>query len=553
MHIPVLHIDQDIIVIDKPIGVATHAPSDDPYPADAVTILRRQLGIDYLGMHQRLDKETSGVLLFSRRPAANPALAHAFQTGQVRKRYLAIVHGVPRKSAGRVDIPIARGRGGHYYVTSRDDSRGRAARTRWQQLDASPDGRFSLLEVTPETGRTHQIRVHLAHIGYPVVGDVLYDPQRRPAPRLMLHALSLTLPHPASGKTVTFTAPAPPVFQHIGQGLAELIPLDWNDPASLRGKLALAVGRRRPLEMDPETSAYRLVHGPADGFTGITIDRFGEILVISLYDQLLGPAHRALIAALAEMCRPQAIYVKHRPPDPGRLSAAELAELAPTTPAWGRAQGVVTVLEDGLRYAIRPGAGLNVGLFLDMREMRGRVRSWAVGKTVLNGFAYTCGFGVAATAGGAARVLNLDLSRPALAWGQENYRLNGFEPDDYDFVYGDLFDWLKRFARRGQTFDMVILDPPGFARARKRTFSAAQDYARLAEMAARVVNPHGMLIACCNVASLPRRAFRRQVEQGIRSAGRQPEVIGVYSEPAVDFPVTSPRAHYLKILVLRLR
>ena len=106
--------------------------------------------------------------------------------------------------------------------------------------------------------------------------------------------------------------------------------------------------------------------------------------------------------------------------------------------------------EEGLTYLIRSDRGLSSGLFADMRETRGRVRAWAEGKTVLNTFAYTCGFGVAATAGGAARVLNLDLSRNVLAWGQENYRLNGFEPDAHDFVFGDVFDWLARFARRGR-------------------------------------------------------------------------------------------------------
>ena len=84
-----------------------------------------------------------------------------------------------------------------------------------------------------------------------------------------------------------------------------------------------------------------------------------------------------------------------------------------------------------------------------MRETRARVRAWAAGKRVLNCFAYTCGFGVAATAGGATRVLNLDLSKSALEWGKANYRANGFTPDDHDFVYGDVFDWLARLARRG--------------------------------------------------------------------------------------------------------
>jgi 23S rRNA (cytosine1962-C5)-methyltransferase len=328
---------------------------------------------------------------------------------------------------------------------------------------------------------------------------------------------------------------------------------DADKATNLRGRLSLIVQRRAPLAADPATTAYRLVHGAADGLGGITVDRFGDVLVVNFYEEFPSRAQKALIAALADVCQPRAIYLKQRPPEASRITEAEMERLAPPTPAWGEPCDQVTVLEDGLCYVIRPGAGLNVGLFLDMREMRGRVRAWADGKTVLNCFAYTCGFGVAATAGGASRVLNLDLSRSALAWGQENYRANGFVPDDYDFVYGDAFDWLGRFARRGQTFDVVIVDPPGFARAHGRPFSAMRHYARLAEMAARVVSVRGLLIACCNVAALTRRDFRRQVEQGIAAAGRAAEVVGVFSEPAVDFPVPPGEAPYLKLLVSGLR
>lgn len=134
----------------------------------------------------------------------------------------------------------------------------------------------------------------------------------------------------------------------------------------------------------------------------------------------------------------------------------------------------------------------------------------------------------------------------------ENYRLNGLHPDPYDFVYGDVFDWLRRFGRREERFDLVILDPPGFARARGRPFSAERDYDRLVELAAPVVSPGGTLIACCNVASLSRRAFRDQVLRGLHRAGRGARLIGSFHEPAVDFPTPPGQAPYLKVLVYQL-
>jgi len=244
--------------------------------------------------------------------------------------------------------------------------------------------------------------------------------------------------------------------------------------------------------------------------------------------------------------------VKYRPPSASRLSDGDVATLAPRQPILGSDMSEVVAHEEGLNYLIRPGEGFSVGLFPDMRETRARVRAWAAGKRVLNCFAYTCGFGVAATAGGATRVLNLDLSKPALEWGKSNYRANRFAVDDHDFVYGDVFDWLARLAKRNERFDLVILDPPGFSRTKSRSFSAARDTGDLAGLAARVTATDGLLLACCNVAELPWRTFRELVLAGMASSGRAAEVMGVYHEPALDFPAPMRGEPYLKILAARL-
>ncbi len=226
--------------------------------------------------------------------------------------------------------------------------------------------------------------------------------------------------------------------------------------------------------------------------------------------------------------------------------------LSPAQPVFGPNLGDVIAWEEGLLYLARPGEGLSVGLFPDMRGGRARVRAWAAGRRVLNCFAYTCGFGVAAAAGGAERVLNLDVSRAALAWGQENYRLNGFTPDPHDFAYGDVFDWLARLARRGDLFDLVILDPPGFSKTKRGRFSAARDYGSLAALAAKVVAPGGLLLTCCNVAGLQWRTFRDRVLAGVAEARRSSEVAGVYHEPTLDYPLPPGSDPYLKLLALRL-
>jgi 23S rRNA (cytosine1962-C5)-methyltransferase len=264
------------------------------------------------------------------------------------------------------------------------------------------------------------------------------------------------------------------------------------------------------------------------------------------------PVEPELLAALAQATGLESIYVKYRPRQASRLSDEQAAQLAPPRPIWGLDLGEITAYEDGLTYRVRPGEGLNAGLFPDMRESRGRVRAWARGRRVLNCFAYTCGFGVAATAGGAERVLNLDLSKAVLTRGQENYRANGFDPDPHDFVFGDVFDWLRRLARRGDRFDLVILDPPGFSTTKNGRFSAARDYGALAALAAGCLAPDGLLLACCNVADLSWRPFRDQVLAGLSAAGRSAQVAGVYHEPAVDFPTPATAEPYLKMLQARV-
>jgi 23S rRNA (cytosine1962-C5)-methyltransferase len=310
------------------------------------------------------------------------------------------------------------------------------------------------------------------------------------------------------------------------------------------------------LAADLDTTIYRLVNGNADGLPGLTVDRYGQALAMGIYDDEEAappfPFAEALAEVLASETGASSVYVKYRPRQASRITEDQMLRLAPPKPIFGLPQGEVIGCEGGLLYRVRMGDGLSVGLFPDMRGGRMRVRAWATGRRVLNCFAYTCGFGVAAMAGHARRVLNLDLSRTALAWGQENYRLNGYEPDLYDFVYGDVFDWLARLARRADLFDLVILDPPGFSKTKSRSFNAAHDYAGLAALAARVTAREGLLLACCNLAELPWRAFRNRVLAGLAEAGRTAEIAGVYHEPAIDHPSPGRGEPYLKMLAVRL-
>ena len=319
-------------------------------------------------------------------------------------------------------------------------------------------------------------------------------------------------------------------------------------------RLRAALERRAPLAANPQTNAYRLINRGGDGFPDLAVDRYAGVLVAHLYthgQRLAPPA--ALLQALMNETGSEAVYVKYRPEQGSVVGAAERQDLAPPKPLIGRAQPEVEALENGLHYLIRPGEGLSTGLFLDMRETRAWVQARCAGRSVLNCFAYTCGFGLAAWRGGAARAVNLDISRRYLDWGRDNAARNGFAPPQTDFIFGDVFDWLRRFQRRGQTFDVVIIDPPSFATTRQTRFAVEQDYAGLVALAAPLVAAGGELLACANTHTLPARSFTVMLQEGLNQADAAGAKVGrVRHEPEIDFPVAVGEQPFLKVCAIRM-
>ncbi len=578
--IPLIYQDDDVVVVNKPAGVNVHSDEGAGLGFDMVSALKRQLGVDYLGLHHRLDREVSGVIVLALRAEANARLAKLFEGREAQKEYLALVKGRPPKKSGVIDAPLAPRPDGRWQVVTAETKGAKSASTRYRLEGQGPG--YSLLRLTLETGRTHQLRVHLAHVGCPIIGDVLYGAppakgkgrgksQEEPKfPRLLLHAVRLGLPGIGVG---WFEAPLPAIFERAKAerplpelALAERLSggsvslLQPGERVALNGLLELARERRAPLADDPllENTAYRLVNAVGDGLPGMTLDRYGSALVLNCYDPVLETGHPALKLLLDGITRIWpgiSVYAKFRPRQTSQLGENVLPEVAPPKPLAGPGENlpeVLTVQENGLNYLIRPGEGLSVGLFLDMREVRARLREWAADKTILNCFSYTCAFGVSGLAGAAKRVLNLDAGRRALEWGKENYQANGLTINDFDFVDGDMFDWLGRFARREELFEVVILDPPSYSTTRKTRWAAEQDYDKLAALAAKIIAPGGLLLACSNHAGLNRKNFRQMVLKGIEEANRQGEIIGVYHEPELDFPRSGETEGYLKVLALRL-
>jgi 23S rRNA (cytosine1962-C5)-methyltransferase len=301
-----------------------------------------------------------------------------------------------------------------------------------------------------------------------------------------------------------------------------------------------------------ETNAFRLVHGVADDIPDLTVDIYGEFAVASVYAEEVGARERAVFQGLLQLGY-RGVYLKHRPQKASGLSEAERLQRAPSEPVLGEpASAVLTVMESSVPFLVRLGDGFSTGLFLDQRDNRARVMGAAAGRSVLNLFAYTCGFGLVAARGGARSTTNIDVAKPALSRGRESYEHAGLAGENHRFLLRDVLDTLPRMARAGERFELVVLDPPSFASTKHGRFSVERDYAALLTRALSVTAPGGVLLACTNHHGLTEQAFVTSLRQGLARAQRTAQGIELLPPPA-DHPVRQAGVAHLKSAFLQLR
>lgn len=314
-------------------------------------------------------------------------------------------------------------------------------------------------------------------------------------------------------------------------------------------RIRRAIENRAALENDPFTNAYRLVHAEADGMPGLVVDRYGPWLVVQFLSTTAERFRADIIDALTEHTAPQGIYER------SDTYTRELEGLVPVTgPVWGEyPPDVVEIEENGYHFLVDIRGGQKTGHYLDQRDNRKRVMPYLSGKDVLNVFSFTGGFGIYAAAAQAKRIVNIDTSEPALQIAQQTATLNGFFDREDLYIPADAFEILRAYRDQNWSFDVVILDPPKFARNARQIKDASRGYKDINLLALKLLRPGGILVtfSCSGVISAD--LFQKIVFGAAVDANRHVQIIE-YLHPGIDHPVlvTFPESAYLKGFICRV-
>ena len=302
--------------------------------------------------------------------------------------------------------------------------------------------------------------------------------------------------------------------------------------------------KRSAYYQDELTTAFRLFNQEGDGFGGLTVDLYGDYVVFSWYNSYVYQIRKVISEAFRQVF-PEVLgtYEKIRFKGLDYESAHVYGQEAPD---------FFTVLENGVLYQVFMNDGLMTGIFLDQHEVRGSlVDGLAMGKSLLNMFSYTAAFSVAAAMGGASQTTSVDLAKRSRELSQAHFQANGISTDDHRFIVMDVFEYFKYAKRKGLTYDVIVLDPPSFARNKKQTFSVAKDYHKLISQSLEILNPEGIIIASTNAANVSRQKFTEQIDKGF--AGRSYQILNKYDLPA-DFAYNKKdeSSNYLKVISMKV-
>lgn len=293
------------------------------------------------------------------------------------------------------------------------------------------------------------------------------------------------------------------------------------------------------------TNAFCLFNDEGDCLGGLRVELYHEFVIFSWYNAFIAQQQDLIVAAFqAVFPEIKGGYAKNRFKGANLESEHIFGEMHPN---------VNIILENGIQYATHLNDGLMTGIFLDQREVRGRLlEHYARDRRVLNLFSYTAAFSVAAAMGGALETTSVDLAKRSVELSRAHFELNQIDLSHHRFVVMDTFEYYKYASRKGLKYDLIIIDPPSFARNKKQTFSVAKDYHRLISQALEVLSEDGTIIASTNAANLTVAQFKKQLEKGFASVKH--DYVRLQQLPS-DFTVNKVdvNSNYLKVFTIKVK
>ncbi len=476
--------DEKWFFASKPCGVTSHRsePDEQGFHEWLVSQYDQSLSICH-----RLDKETSGAMVFAKSKDLAAQLGVLFQERKVKKEYWLVSDCESRHQSWTVE-----GEDNEESPASKmgQDPLHRAggAQTTFEKVVTHKG--LSLYKAYPLTGKTHQIRKHAVKSGIPILGDTLYA--GRPFCRLMLHSYSLSFQY--QGEDKKYVSSPSRLFQNL-ELCQEPELANWICAYERRESLF------PHLLQSPEQS-LRLFHQETGDLRG---DKVGPYWVLGWWREERPTDFELNKIEKFMKILGQDTWSFHWRPSKAHQDNPELVRTSTDFPQhWVFQEGEV-------KYQAALDRGHNFGLFLDQRERRQWLREKSQNLSVLNLFAFTCGFSLVAALGGAKRVVSVDTMGKYLRWGQENFQLNELDAQNYEFVCMDSFDYLNYAKKKAFKFDVIICDPPSFSRQKKtkKVFKIEKDAASLLKLCSDNLHSGGTLLFSTNFEKWDLKRWRQ--------------------------------------------
>ncbi|HEX7737176.1 MAG TPA: class I SAM-dependent rRNA methyltransferase [Ktedonobacteraceae bacterium] len=317
--------------------------------------------------------------------------------------------------------------------------------------------------------------------------------------------------------------------------------------AFLARRVAEAAALRQVFSPDV-TNAFRLINAEGDGLPGLVVDRYAEILVAQIHTLGMERLWPAVIEALVNVTGTRGVLLRND----GQARQREGMDVEEPAVVAGAVPTQVAIRENNVLFTVDPWEGQKTGFFLDQRDKREALRKYARSGRVLNCFSYTGGFSVYAALSG-SQVTSVDISAPAIEAARQHFVLNGLDPGAHEFHIANVFDYLDEAVQQGQQFDIVVLDPPAFAKTQGARVQALKAYRRLNTLGMQVLRPGGILLSCSCSGPVGMDDLLGTLEQSSQRLGRPVQLLEAFTH-GVDHPIhlAMPETSYLKAIFCRV-